>query len=145
MGAIASGGEPVLTEDLVRQLRITPEAIEEVVRMERLELERREREYRTGREPPVVRGRVVILVDDGLATGATMYAAALAVRGAAPARIVVAVPAASLEACALLRSAADDVVAVITPEPFYAVGAWYRDFAQISDDEVRATLAARPP
>lgn len=145
MGAIASGGEPVLTEDLVRQLRITPEAIEEVVRMERLELERREREYRTGREPPVVRGRVVILVDDGLATGATMYAAALAVRGAAPARIVVAVPAASLEACALLRRAADDVVAVITPEPFYAVGAWYRDFAQISDDEVRATLAARPP
>ena len=128
----------------MRQLRIAPETIDEVVRMERLELERREREYRTGREPPVVRGRVVILVDDGLATGATMYAAALAVRAAAPARIVVAVPAASTEAVELLRSVAEDVVAVITPEPFYAVGAWYKDFAQTSDDEVRALLAAQP-
>jgi predicted phosphoribosyltransferase len=145
MGAIASGGEPVLTDDLVRQLRITPEAVDEVVQSERLELERREREYRRGRVPPDVRGRVVILVDDGLATGATMYAAALAVRAAAPARIVAAAPAASREACDLLATVAEDVVTVVTPEPFYAVGAWYADFSQTTDDEVRALLEQAAP
>jgi putative phosphoribosyl transferase len=141
MGAIASGGEPMLNDETVRTLRITPSQIDRVVAEERAELERREREYRGDRPPPAIRGRTVILVDDGLATGSTMHAAALAVRAEEPARIIVAVPVASLDACELLRDAADEVVAAATPEPFYAVGAWYRDFTQTTDAEVRALLA----
>ena len=142
MGAIASGGEPLLNEETVRALRIPPEEIARVVALERAELERREREYRAGRAAPVVRGRTVILVDDGLATGSTMRAAALAVRAAGAARIIVAVPVASSDACEFVAEAADEVVAVATPEPFYAVGAWYADFTQTTDDEVRALLAS---
>ena len=141
MGAIASGGEPLLNEETVRALGITPEQVARVVAAERAELARREREYRGARSAPELRGRTVILVDDGLATGSTMHAAALAVRRAEPARIIVAVPVASEDACELLRDAADEVVAVATPEPFYAVGAWYADFTQTTDAEVRALLA----
>jgi len=141
MGAIASGGEPLLNEETVRALGITPEQVARVVAAERAELARREREYRGARPAPELRGRTVILVDDGLATGSTMHAAALAVRRAEPARIIVAVPVASEDACELLRDAADEVVAVATPEPFYAVGAWYADFTQTTDAEVRALLA----
>ena len=141
MGAIASGGEPVLNAETIGALGISADAVDEVVARERHELERREREYRPDRPPPAVRGRTVILVDDGLATGSTMYAAALAVRAAEPARIVVAIPTASGEACDWLATVADEVIAVITPEPFYAVGSWYVEFAQTSDDEVRALLA----
>ena len=141
MGAIASGGEPMLNDETVRALRITPEQIAQVVALERAELQRREQEYRGTRAAPDLAGRTVILVDDGLATGSTMHAAALAVRAAGPARIIVAVPVASEDACEMLRDAADEVVAVTTPEPFYAVGAWYRDFTQTTDAEVRALLA----
>lgn len=140
MGAIASGGEPMLNEELVRSLRIAPDELASVIERERAELERRGREYRGARAAPELRGRTVILVDDGLATGSTMLAAVLAVRAAAPGRIIVAVPVASAEAAQLLRGAADEVVTVMTPEDFQAVGAWYTDFTQTTDDEVRAML-----
>jgi predicted phosphoribosyltransferase len=141
MGAIASGGEPVMHRETVDALGIPLAAVERVVEMERQELARRERQYREGRPAPEVTGRTVLLVDDGLATGSTMQAAALAVRAAGAARIIVAVPTASAEACELLRGTADRVIAAMTPEPFYAVGAWYADFSQTSDEEVRTLLA----
>ena len=141
MGALASGGEPRVNAETVRALRIGTADIERVIARERRELERRERAYRAGRAPPVIRGRTVILVDDGLATGATMLAAAESVRAAGAARVIVAVPVASAEACALLRGAADDVIALLVPDELYAVGAWYTDFTQTTDDEVRTLLA----
>ena len=107
------------------------------------ELARRERLYRGDRPPPDVAGRTVILVDDGLATGATMRAAIRALRPQHPARIVVAVPTASPDTCEALKAEADDVICAITPEPFFAVGHWYEDFAQTTDDEVRELLAQR--
>ena len=115
----------------------------EVARREQQELERREREYRDGRPPPDVRGRTVILVDDGLATGATMQAAVRALRQQQPDRIVVAVPVAARETCETLRPEVDDIVCGATPEPFQAVGYWYEDFSQTTDDEVRDLLAQR--
>ncbi|AGU49207.1 putative phosphoribosyltransferase [Variovorax paradoxus B4] len=136
MGAIAGGGEQVLDQDLVRELGIGAREVDEVVRNEQHELERRERAYRGNRPAPDLHGRTAILVDDGLATGSTMRVAVRAVRRQAPARVVVAAPVASPEACALLRGEADDVVCAETPEPFLGVGRWYLDFSQTSDEEV---------
>jgi putative phosphoribosyl transferase len=141
MGALASGGVRVLNDDVVASLEIPEEAIARAVAAENAELERREREYRGERAPVDVTGRTVILVDDGLATGATKRAAALAVRSQQPERVVVAVPVAADATCAEFRGDVDDVVCVHTPEPFYAVGLWYDDFAPTSDDEVRDLLA----
>ena len=141
MGAIASGGVRVLNDEIVRRLGIPDAAVDAVARSEQSELERRERLFRAGRPPPDARGRTVILVDDGLATGSTMLAAVRAVRAQQPARIVVAVPTAAAETCAQLRSEADEVVCATTPEPFRAVGMWYDDFSQTSDEEVRELLA----
>jgi len=140
MGAVASGGVRVLNEPLVHQLRIPALAIEAVIAREEAEMERRERLYRAGRPLPAVQGRTVILVDDGLATGATMHAAVAALRKQGPARIVVAVPIASPETCEELGGSVDDIVCAITPEPFYAVGVWYEDFDQTTDDDVRDLL-----
>jgi predicted phosphoribosyltransferase len=140
MGAIASGGIRLLNDAVVRELGISPAAIEDVVRAEHIELERRERLYRDGRPPPDVRGRTVVLVDDGLATGSTMLVAIRALRAQRPARVAVAVPIAAADTCESLRSEADDVLCARTPWPFRAVGLWYRDFSQTSDDEVGALL-----
>lgn len=142
MGAVASGGVRVLNDDVIGWYRIPAAAIEEVTRTERVELERRERAYRDGRSPVSIAGRTAILVDDGLATGSTMRAAVLAVRRLDPARVVVAVPVGARETCEALRESADEVVCAATPEPFYAVGSWYADFAQTTDEEVRRLLAA---
>jgi putative phosphoribosyl transferase len=140
MGAIASGGVRVLNEDVVRAYRIPSGAVETVAREELAELERREREYRQGRPLTELRDRTVILVDDGLATGSTMRAAVEAVRVHAPTRLIVAVPVGAPATCAELARIADEVVCARTPEPFSAVGQWYRDFSQTTDEEVRALL-----
>jgi putative phosphoribosyl transferase len=140
MGAIASGGSAVLDQGLVRRLGVTQAQLDQAVTDETRELERRERAYRGDREAPDLRGKTVILVDDGLATGATMRAAALAVRDQQPARIVVAVPVAAEETCDQFRDVVDDVICAVTPKPFYAVGMWYEDFDQTTDDEVRELL-----
>jgi putative phosphoribosyl transferase len=142
MGAIASGGVVVLNDDVVGGLGITPDVIDRVAARERRELERRELEYRDDRSPPDVRGKVVVLIDDGLATGSTMRAAIAALRRGGPGRIVVAVPVGPPDACAEFGNEADEAVCVLEPEPFYAVGAWYDDFTQTTDDEVRDLLAA---
>ena len=125
MGAVATGGVRVLNDELVQRLGIPDDLIEAVAAREQRELARRERLYRGGRPPPDVRGRTVILVDDGLATGATMHAAIAALRQLQPARIVVAVPTASPDTCEQLQAEVDDVICAITPEPFQAVGRWY--------------------
>src|SRR5579872_375304 len=141
MGAVATGGVRVLNDEVVRVLRIPDYVIDAVAAWEQQELERRERVYRGDRPQPNVQDRTVILVDDGLATGATMLASIKALRQQQPARIVVAVPTASPETCEEMRTEADDVVCAITPEPFYAVGLWYEDFSQTTDEEVRELLA----
>ena len=141
MGAIASGGARVLSADVIRMLGISAAQIEAVTAREQAELERRERAYRGERPAPLVRGRTVLLVDDGLATGATMRAAVRSLRERRPARIVVAVPVGAPETCAELRTEADEVICTHSPEPFEAVGSWYDDFSQTSDDEVRELLA----
>ena len=140
MGAIALGGVRVLNDDVIRGLGIDAAAVEMVARSAQRELERRVREYRGDRPLPELRDRTAILVDDGLATGATMLAAVKALRLQQPARIVVAVPTAAAETCAQLRSEADEVVCATTPRPFRGVGQWYLDFSQTSDDEVRELL-----
>ncbi|HET9485590.1 MAG TPA: phosphoribosyltransferase [Xanthomonadales bacterium] len=140
-GAIASGGVRVFNEDIVRMAGLGAAAIERVSAEQAVELERRARLYRGDRPAPDVRGRSVLLVDDGLATGATMRAAVRALRELGPERIVVAVPVGSTEACAELATEADDVVCLETPRPFLGVGAWYRDFDQTTDAEVVAALA----
>jgi predicted phosphoribosyltransferase len=142
MGAVASGGVRVLNDDVVRGLGIASEVIDAVTAAEQRELVRRERVYRGDRPPPDVKGRTAILVDDGLATGASMLAAIAALRRLEPAHITVAVPTASRDTCEALRAHVDDVVCAITPEPFHAVGLWYEDFSQTSDDEVRGLLRA---
>jgi predicted phosphoribosyltransferase len=141
MGAIASGGVVLLDEGLVRRLGLGRAELERAVATEQRELQRREEAYTSGREPPQVEGMTAILVDDGLATGSTMRAAALAVRRLSPARIVVAVPVAAPETCEEFRDVVDETVCVLTPEPFRAVGLWYDDFSQTTDDEVRRLLA----
>ena len=140
MGAIASGGVRVLNEDVVRALRIPEEVIDTVARKEQQELERRERAFRGDRPAPDVRGRAVILVDDGLATGSTMRAAVAALRQQRPARIIVAVPVGAPETCAEFQAEADEAICARTPEPFYAVGLWYGDFSQTTDAEVHTLL-----
>lgn len=141
MGALASGGSLVLDERLIRSLGIGEAAIERTLAAEARELERRELAYRGGRELPELAGKTVILVDDGLATGSTMRAAALAVRKHRPERIVVAVPVAAAQTCNELRADVDEVVCAVTPRAFHAVGLWYDDFSQTSDAEVRELLA----
>ena len=140
MGAVASGGTRVLNRDVVEHLEVPWEVIDRVTAAEVKELRRREQAYRGDRPPPDVMGLTLILVDDGLATGSTMRAAALALRQQAPSKLVVAVPTAARETCHDLRSEVDQVVCGITPEPFYAVGVWYDDFSETSDDEVRELL-----
>jgi predicted phosphoribosyltransferase len=141
MGAIASGGARFLNEDVIASLGIVHEQIERTVARERAELERRERLYRAGRPPLALAGKTVVLVDDGLATGASMRVAIAAVRARAPARIVVGVPVGAADTVALLRAEADAVVCPRMPFPFSAVGWWYEDFRQTTDDEVSALLA----
>src|SRR5499426_569254 len=141
MGAIASGGVRVLNEDVVQMLRIPDEVIEEVVTIEAEELERRERLYRGDRPGLDARGRVAILIDDGLATGSTMRAAARALRRHQPSCVVVAAPVAAGETCDELSREVDEVICAETPEPFYAISLWYRDFTQTTDDQVRELLA----
>jgi putative phosphoribosyl transferase len=140
MGAIASGGVRVLNDDVIQWYRIPEAAIDMVAAREQRELERREMAYREGRLPAPIGGRVVVLVDDGLATGSTMRAAVEAVRQRQPTKIIVAVPVGSPETCLELQSIADEVVCARTPHPFSAVGQWYRDFSQTSDQEVRELL-----
>lgn len=141
MGAIASGGAKVINEDVVRWLSEADEVIEDVARKETEEVRRRELAYRGDRPPFDAHAATVILVDDGIATGATMRAAVRAVRQLEPAKLIVATPTAAVQACAMLEQEADEVVCLDTPEPFVAVGCWYREFPQTSDEEVRALLA----
>jgi predicted phosphoribosyltransferase len=149
MGAVATGGARVLNQEVVDALRIPQHVIDEVAAEQLGELDRRERLYRGGRPPPDIRGRTVILVDDGLATGATMRAAIQALRQQQPARIVAAVPTASPDTREALRPEADEIICTMTPKPFFAVGHWYDDFSQTTDDEVRILLRrqseAQPP
>jgi putative phosphoribosyl transferase len=141
MGAIASGGVRVLNDDVLRMLAIPQRIIDAVAAAETHELERREREYRDDRPPPDVRGKAVILVDDGLATGSSMRAAIAALRQLEPAKVVVAVPVGARETCREFQDEADEAVCASTPEPFLAVGYWYGDFEPTSDKEVRELLA----
>jgi putative phosphoribosyl transferase len=142
MGAIASGGVRVLNEDVVRWYGISDRVIEAVARNEQRELERREQEYRRGRAMVDLRNKAVILVDDGLATGSTMRAAVEAVRLHSPARVIVAVPVGAPSTCAEFADVTDETICARTPEPFSAVGQWYRDFSQTTDEEVHALLDA---
>jgi putative phosphoribosyl transferase len=143
MGAIATGGVRVVNDDVVRNLGISPEVIDRVAAEEERELARREWEYRDDRPVPDIAGKAVILVDDGLATGSTMRAAVLAVRQWGPAEIVVASPVGAAETCRMMSEIADAVVCVHIPEQFSAVGLWYEDFSQTTDDEVRELLVER--
>jgi predicted phosphoribosyltransferase len=140
MGAIASGGVRVVNEQVVARLGLGEADLRRVAEVEGRELARREQRYREGRAPPDLAGRVVILVDDGLATGSTMRAAVAAARRHDPARVVVAVPTAPASTCQRLREEADEVICATTPRPFRAVGYSYRSFPQTSDEEVRALL-----
>lgn len=140
MGAIATGGYIVLNEEIVQLLRVPTETISEVVIEEQKELDRRERLYRESRPEPDMRDRTVILVDDGIATGSTMLVAIKAVKERHPSRIVVATPTAPPSVCDALKAVADEVVCLMTPEPFTAISLWYRDFNQVSDEEVRGLL-----
>jgi predicted phosphoribosyltransferase len=140
-GAIAQGGVQVLNDALIADLDLPSSAIERVAARERAELERRDTLYRGGRPFPTLNDRTVILIDDGLATGATMEAAVTALRRLGPARVVVAAPVGARETCDRLSGIGDEVVCAATPAPFDAVGLWYEDFSQTTDDEVRALLA----
>jgi len=136
MGAIASGGTPVTTPDVVQMFGLTTDVIEAAAARESREIARREVAYREGSAPPELKDRTVILVDDGLATGATMLAAARATRIEHPAHIVIAVPVGPPDTCSLLSAEADEIICLTTPHPFFAVGQWYEDFAQTTDEEV---------
>lgn len=140
MGAVASGGVRVVNEAIVASLGVSPAALEATAQEELRELRRREQRYRGGRPPLSLAGRTVLLIDDGVATGASMRAALSALHQLEPARIVVAVPTAAKDACQALEQQADEVVCLMTPEPYHAVGAWYREFPQTSDEEVRRLL-----
>jgi len=142
MGAIAEGGVRVLSQSLIRDLAIPPALVDQVAVRERLELDRRNRTFRGSRQAPAIAGRTVILIDDGLATGSTMEAAIRALRERQPARIVVAVPVGARDTCVRLGELADELIAVEMPASFHAVGMWYDDFAQTTDDEVIAILKA---
>ena len=140
MGAVATGGVRILEEETVRMLAIPCEEIAKVAAREERELERRERAYRGGRTPFPVAGRKVILVDDGVATGSTMRAGVAALRRLRPAQIVIAVPVAPRATCAMLRKLADEVVCLIEAEDFFAIGEWYEDFSQLTDQDVQKLL-----
>lgn len=140
MGAIASGGAELLNDEVIETFAISDEEIDRVIASERRELERRERLYRGSRPFPTLKDRIVILVDDGLATGSTMRAAVMALREESPARIVVAVPVAARDTCDDFRDVADEIVCLETPEPFDAVGLWYQNFSQTTDREVHELL-----
>lgn len=140
VGAIASGGVRVLNESLVAELHLSPKLIDQIAALEERELKRREELYRQGRPPLLVKGRAVILVDDGLATGASMKAAAQALRLQGPKRVIVAVPVAAEQTCDEFRMNVDEIVCAYTPEPFMAVGIWYEDFSQTTDQEVQQLL-----
>ena len=140
IGAIASGGIRVLNEDIIRVLGVPEEVINIVARNELQELQRREHNYRGDRPAPEVRDRKVILIDDGLATGASMRAAVVGVRAQHPARIVIAVPAAAPELCNAFQFEVDEMVCAMTPEPFYGLSRWYEDFSQTTDEDVRMFL-----
>jgi predicted phosphoribosyltransferase len=140
MGAIASGGIRVLNEEVIQDLDIPDSAIEAVTAVEATELARRERLYRSAGGVPEAAGKDVVIVDDGLATGATMLAAVKALKALGPRRVIVAVPVASEEACAAVRDTADITVCLTQPRPFFGVGAWYDDFSQTADEEVREII-----
>jgi len=141
MGALAGDGTCVVDEELVESLGVAPQELDAAVARESAEIARRERAYRNARPAPELAGKTVIVVDDGLATGATMRAAAIALRRHNPAKLVVAVPVAAPRTCASLAQEVDRVVCAFTPEPFHAVGLYYENFDQIGDDEVRQLLA----
>lgn len=141
LGAIASGGVRVLNRELIKHLRLSQATVEEVTAREQRVLDAREQLYREGRPPIPVRNRRVVLVDDGLATGASMLAAARALRPSGAQEVIIAVPVAPRQSCEELRREADQVLCAATPEPFGAVGLWYEDFAQVTDEEVRNLLA----
>ena len=140
MGAIASGGVRVLDPNVIQLADVSDVEVERITMIEQRELERRERQYRGDRPFPDLRGKVAILIDDGLATGSTMRAAVAALRQEGPTKVVVAVPVAAPDVCASFRTVADEIVCAATPSPFHAVGLWYEDFSQTTDDEVRDLL-----
>lgn len=140
MGSIASGNFIYFNQDLIRRLAITPEEIDVVVQHEQEELRRREQAYRADLAPLDLRDRIVILIDDGLATGATIQVAIEAVKQQRPKQLIVAVPVADQEVCDSVGTVVDRIVCAETPQPFYAVGLWYEEFSQTSDDEVRSLL-----
>jgi putative phosphoribosyl transferase len=140
MGAIATGGVRILNEEVMSYLRLSNDALDAIAAKEAKELERRERAYRGRRPAPDVRGRTVLLIDDGLATGSTMRAAVAALRQQYPARIVVGVPVAAPETCDQLKTEVDEVICAATPAPFGGVGRWYKDFSQTTDEEVQYLL-----
>ena len=144
LGAVASGGVQVLNDALVSRLGVSEAELEKVAARERREVQRREQLYRGERATPDVKGRTVILVDDGLATGASMRAAVTALQQAEPSKLIVAVPVAAPDTRAALKQEVDEVVCVATPTPFYGVGRWYTDFRQVTDEEVRALLEQVP-
>lgn len=131
----------VLNQTIIKRFQITPEEVEAVTTVEQDELKRRQRLYRGDRPLPEIRDHTIILVDDGLATGATMHAAVVAIRQQEPARLIVGVPISSPETCAAFQDEVDDIICAVTPEPFYAVGLWYEDFPQVTDAEVHNLLA----
>ena len=140
MGAIATGGARVINQNIVRTFNVPQGMIDAVVKQELQELERREREYRGNRAMPEIQGKTAILIDDGLATGASMQAAILGLRAKEPARVVVAVPTAALETCEAFGGQVDEMICATTPEPFYGVSRWYEEFSQVSDEEVQTLL-----
>ncbi|HEY7089331.1 MAG TPA: phosphoribosyltransferase [Tepidisphaeraceae bacterium] len=141
MGALASGGILFLNRGIIESIGITPEQIDAVIQQEQAELERRDRAYRGDRPTPQINGKTVILIDDGLATGSTMRAAAEAIRRQQPKRLIIAVPTGAAETCEQLRAFADEVICAIAPSDFRAVGLWYEDFPQLNDQQVRELLA----
>jgi len=140
MGAIATGGALVINQDVVRTFNVPQGLIEAVAKKELKELERRERVFRGDRPMREIRGKTVVLIDDGLATGASMHAAILGIRSKQPARIVAAVPTAALETCEAFKQKVDEMICATTPEPFYGVSRWYEEFSQTSDEEVQSLL-----
>jgi predicted phosphoribosyltransferase len=140
LGAIASGGIRILNDEIIHQLNIPQRVIEAITQQELQELERRERAYRGNRPPLEVRDHIVILIDDGLATGASMRAAVKGLRTRNPRWLVVAVPTAASEICEEFERIADEMICATTPEPFYGVGMWYEDFSQTTDEEVQKIL-----
>jgi len=141
MGAIAAGGVRVLNSDVLSWLRISAETLEHVAARELLEVQRRDRAYRGERPQPGIQGKTILLIDDGIATGATMRAAIAVLKAQKPQQIVVAVPVAPLDTCRALNAEVDQVICLATPDPFYAIGLWYKNFAQTTDEQVRKCLA----